>query len=188
MTGSIGSGSGVPAAPADPIIAAAAQGPVGSRAGRMPLILGGAILAVALVSVLAIVALPRPAATYPAGTPEAAFKAYYSAWQQRDLETSYALLSDRLRDQVTIVWYRQMDRDYGWGRDQDRRLTLQGSRVGGDTATLDLRIEVFYSGGLLGGGGTSAWDTSVPLVREHGAWHVDELLAGLDPMPAPEKG
>jgi hypothetical protein len=149
--------------------------------------LGGAVLALALVAALVALASPRTAPTSPAGSPEAAFQAFYTAWQERNLEAAYALLSDRLRAQATLDQYRQMDRDFGWGREQDRRVTLAGSRVNGEHATLDLQVEDFHSGGPLGGGWTSTWKTSVPLIHEGGAWHIDEFLAGLEPMPAPAK-
>jgi hypothetical protein len=151
------------------------------------LVLGAVILAVAAVAILAVALTVRPAPSYPADSPEAAFQAYYTAWEARDLDTAYGLLSERVRAQVTADRYWQDDRDYGWSRDQGRRVVLVGSHVTGDRAALHLRVDEASQGGPFGATDTWSWDTNVVLVREDGAWHVDNYLAGLEPMPAYEK-
>jgi hypothetical protein len=187
MAESTGSGPTAPVAPADPPVPAATRVPASRGIRRTVLVLGAVILAVAAVGVLAVAISSRPAPAYPADSPEAAFQAYYTAWEARDLETAYGLLSERIRASVTADGYRTADREYGWSRGESRRVVLTGARVAGDRATLDLRVDQSSSGGLFGATDTWSWDTSVALVREDGAWHVDDYLAGLEPLPAPEK-
>lgn len=192
MTGSITSEPRVPAAgggpmtPTGPVTPATPRAPSSPGVRRTVILLGGVILAVVLAGMVVVLAAGRPAATYPAGSPEAAFQGFFTAWQARDLDAAYLSFSDRIRGQVTPDEFRRMDADFSWARDSDRRVVLVGSVVTGDRATLDLRIDEFSSGGLLGGGGTWSWERSIPLIRENGAWHVDEYLAGLDPLPAME--
>jgi hypothetical protein len=145
------------------------------------LLLGGVIAAVAFAAVLVVIATTRPPAAYPAGSPEAAFQAYLRAWEADDTETVHAAFSDRIRAEFPLARYHAMLADYGWARADDRRVVLVASRVDGDDATLDLRVDQFAEGGGMGGDVVS-WEASVRLVHEDGTWHVDELLAGLEPM------
>jgi hypothetical protein len=187
MDGSMGPGSGMQAASPGQLVPAAPRVPATRGIRRTVLVLGAVILVVAAAAVLVVALTTRPAPTYPAGSPEAAFQGYYTAWEARDLETAYGLLSERIRASVPADQYRRDDRDYAWSRDESRRVVLIASRVVGDRATLDLRIDQSSSGGPFGATDTWSWDTSVALVREDGAWHVDDYLAGLEPMPAFEK-
>lgn len=168
--------------PGAPGAVAGAVTPSSTGIRRTVTVLGGVILGVALAGLLIVLLTGRPAATYPADSPEAALQGYLTAWEARDLDTAYAAFSDRIRGSATLDEYRRMDAEYGWARNSDRRVVLAGSRVNGDRATLDLRIDEFSSGGLLGGGDAWSSERSVLLVRDGGHWHVDELLIGLEPM------
>jgi hypothetical protein len=182
MTGSISSGPAAPVAPDAPMIPATPNDQATRGIRRTVILLGGAILAVAGVAVLVVALSARQPVAYPAGSPEAALQGYLSAWEADDLDTAYASFSDRVRAQATLDEYRSMDRDYRWAREQDRRVVLTGTRLSGDRATLDLRIDWFSSGGLLGGRSNWSENRTVVLVREDDAWHVDEYLAGIEPM------
>ncbi len=182
MAGSMASGSGVPAAPAGPIVPANPGVSTAHGTRRTVLILGGVILTLAAVGLIVVLLTGRSAATYPAGSPEAAFQGYLAAWQAGDLEGAYAHLSPRVRALATVDEYRAMDRDYGWGRDEDRRVVLTAARITGDRARLDLRVESHGTGGLFGGADTWSENRSVTLVRDGNEWYVDEYLAGIDPV------
>lgn len=182
MNGSIGTGSAAPVGPAGPATPATPNAPSTRGIRRTVILLGGAILAVAGVAVLVVALSARQPVVYPAGSPEAAFQGFLSAWEANDLDTAYSSFSDGVRSRATLEEYRRMDRDYRWAREQDRRVVLTGTRLNGDRATLDLRIDWFSSGGWFGGGSTWSENRSVALVREDGAWHVDEYLAGIEPM------
>jgi hypothetical protein len=145
---------------------------------RSVLVAGVALAALIVVALIAALALPHSPATYPAGSPEAAFQEFYQAWESRDLEGAYAHLSAAVRADLSLAGYRLLDSERSWQRDQDRRVVLTGTETAGDRATLQLRVDEFYGGGL--GAQRSSWDRSVTLVREDGGWMIDEPLVGLE--------
>lgn len=175
-------GSAAPASPEVPDTAGQPRSPGAPGVRRLALLLGGLILGVAIVAALVVALSSRPPATYSAGSPEAALQAYLLAWQANDLDAAYAALSEQVHGVITAADYRMMAGNWSVGRADDRRIVLTDSHVNGDRARLDLRIDELSSGGGVGG---NVWsrETSVALVRESGAWRIDELLAGPDPMP-----
>jgi hypothetical protein len=152
---------------------------------RSVLLVVGAVAGLIVVALLVAVAAPAQPTTYTRGTPEAAFQDFYSSWEARDLDAAYAALSDDVRSQLTLAEYRHMDTDMTWAREQGRRVVLLDSRVTGDRAVLDLRIDQFSEGGL--GGDRSSWQRSVNLVREQGVWRIDEGLLGVETLLFPAK-
>ena len=54
---------------------------------------------------------------------------------------------------------------------------------GGDAVTVSLTVEEFSGDGLNGSTYRSSRD--IRLVRENGAWRIDEPLVWLDPAPMP---
>ncbi len=159
----------------------AAPPPARSRPPRSVLVAGLAIVALIAIAVIVAVALPDEPATYPAGSPEAAFQDYYQAWEAGDSETAYESLSSDVRRDITSDEYRRMDSEQSWQRDEDRRVVLLASEITGDRAVLDLRVDQFTQGGGLGGDRYS-YDRSVRLVREDGVWLIDEPLVGVEPV------
>ena len=138
-----------------------------------------AIIALVAISVIVAVALPDEPATYPADSPEAAFQAFYGAWETGDTDAAYALLSADVKRTFTADSYRDRDSEQSWQRDEDRRVVLLKSEVTGDRAVLDLRVDTFYDGGF--GGSRYSDDRSIRLVRVDGAWHIDQPLLGIEP-------
>jgi hypothetical protein len=178
--------------PAGPVPDTAGHPPVASPPAtsapgirRSALVLGTAIVAVAVIATLVIAALSRPPAVFSPDTPEGAFQAYLAAWEADDLGAAHALLSDRIRAKLSEDRYRALARDYsqyGDGSGPDRRVVLLGTTSNGDRATLDLRVDEQGGGGLFGGQSVWSRTITVDLVREHDTWHLDQALAGLDPM------
>lgn len=156
----------------------AAAPPARSRPPRSVLLAGLAIVTLVAIAVIVAVALPDEPATYPAGSPEAAFQTFYQAWEAGDTDTAYAAMSSDVKRDMTSDEYRQMDSEQSWQRDEDRRVVLLKSEVTGDRAVLDLRVDQFYQGGL--GGDRYSYDRSVRLVREDGVWLIDEPLVGIE--------
>lgn len=140
---------------------------------------GAGIVALVVVALLVAVALPRQPATYPPGSPEAAFQSYYAAWEEHDLETAYALLSSDVRSDIDVAEYRRIDSEFSWQRSEDRRVVLLSADADGDRALLTLRVDEFYPGAPAGVDRYSREQT-VPMVREDGTWYVDQGLAGLE--------
>jgi hypothetical protein len=145
---------------------------------RPLVVLGGAVLTVAIIGALVVLLSGREPAVYEPGTPEAAFQSYLAAWEAGDHEAAYATFSYRIRESTPIATYRRMAGERGWQHEQERRIALVDSRVQGDHASLDLRVDEFSPGAL--GGNRWSWDKTIILVREDGAWRIDDLLRGLD--------
>lgn len=159
-----------------------AETPATRRVARFPpavVLVGIALVVLVVLALVVAVVLPPRPATYPAGSPEARFQAFYSAWEARDLDTAYALLSAEVRASITPAEYRRMDDEMVWVRSQDRRVLLLASEITADRAVLDLRVETFSSGGL--GGQRYSYDQSIRLVREDGEWFIDQGLLGVEP-------
>jgi hypothetical protein len=55
------------------------------------------------------------------------------------------------------------------------------TNVDGDSARLIVTVEEFYEDGL--GGSTNRYDHEIHLVREGGAWRIDEPLVWLESAP-----
>jgi hypothetical protein len=148
------------------------------RVPRAVLVVGGAIVALIALALIVVLAVPRGPTAYVPGSPEAAFQAFYQAFEAGDVEGAYELLGSSVTDQVTLAEYRRLDDDQGWQRDQDRRVLLLGADVTGDRANLRLRIDEFSQGGL--GGNRYSSERTIRLVREDGAWLIDEPIVGIE--------
>lgn len=141
------------------------------RPERLVLIAGGAVLAVVVLAVVAIVALGGPdTADYDPNSPEGVVQRYLEATRRGDVDASRELLSERARA--------QLDEDKGPDIyrppyvDDDRLVTIDRTEVAGERATVWLRVED------TGGSGLSlerySWTMPVPLVREDGDWLIDD--------------
>lgn len=166
--------------PSPPIDGAA---PPGGRAAfpRSVLLIGAAIVALVVVALIVAVALPNRPTDYAAGSPEAAFQDFYEAWETGDIEAAYDHLSSTVTAEMTLSEYRRMDADWSWQRDQGHRLVLLNVDVSADRAVLHIRVDQFSEGGLTGE--RYSYERSVRLVRERGAWLIDEALVGIEPVP-----
>ena len=63
----------------------------------------------------------------------------------------------------------------------DTRYLVASTSVDGDTAQVTITVEEFYEDGL--GGSTNRYDREIHLIREDGAWHIDEPLVWLESAP-----
>ncbi len=142
------------------------------------MLIGVAIIALVVVALIVAVALPNRPTDYAAGSPEAAFQDFYEAWETGDIEAAYSHLSSAVTAEMTLSEYRRMDADWSWQRDQGRRLVLLNVDVTGERATLHVRVDDFYQGGL--SGQRNSYERSVRLVRERGSWLIDEPLLGIE--------
>jgi hypothetical protein len=141
----------------------------------------GAALALILAVIVALRLATAAPVALPQDTPAGAFQAYLAAYRDGPLETAYEAFSARVQRQMT---FDEFDRvATSWRRDQigRQRIVLEGVKKRGDRATLRLRVETAGDPGLFGRGGYD-WETEIRLVRERGAWRIDDALAGLEPM------
>ncbi len=153
--------------------------PTGSASfPRSVLLIGAAIVALVVTALIVAVALPNRPTDYAAGSPEAAFQDFYEAWEAGDVEAAYGHLSSTVTADLSLTEYRRMDTDWSWQRDQGRRLVLLSVDLTGERATLHIRVDEFYQGGL--SGQRNSYERSVRLVRELGTWLIDEPLIGIE--------
>lgn len=145
---------------------------------RAVLIVGAAIVALIILAVVVVLAVPKGPTAYDPGSPEAAFQAFYQSYEAGDLEGAYGLFGSSVRVQLTLDEYRRLDAEHAWQRDEDRRVVLLGTDLTGDRANLRLRIDQFSAGGL--GGNRYSHERTIRLVREHGAWLIDEPIVGIE--------
>jgi hypothetical protein len=162
----------LPAASIDPSTPARARIPTAG------LIVVGAIVALIGVALVLVLAVPKGPARYDPGSPEAAFQRFFLAFEAGDLDGAHALLSSSIKEQLSLAEYRRIGAEHGWQRDEDRRVVLLGTDVTGDRASLTLRIDQFNGGGL--GAPRNSYDRTIRLVREHGAWLIDEPMVGVE--------
>ena len=152
------------------------------RSVRGPVALvGGLALTFVLLSVI-VLASNRGPAVYPVGSPEAAFQRYLAAWNAGDFPGAYAAFSARIRTRVTLEDYRTMAPRYGYGGSDQQRVVLLSANTSDDAATLSLRVEHWSPGGGLSGGNSWSSSATVAMIRQSGAWYVDDYLAGVDQL------
>ncbi|MDQ2965084.1 MAG: hypothetical protein M3R57_04495 [Chloroflexota bacterium] len=157
---------------------AAAPPPERPSRSRSIIVIGGAISALIVVAAAIIVVGSRGPTVYPADSPEAAFQAYYAAYEIGDVEAAYGQFSSDVQGRISLHEYRRMDAEGSWQRDQERRVVLERVDRSGDRTTLRVRADYFSPGGL--GGNTWSSDYNIRLVREGGAWRIDDALVGLE--------
>ena len=159
---------------------ASVDAPTPARA-RIPtggLVVVVAIVALTAVALVLVLAVPSGSTTYDPGSPEAAFQRFHRAFEVGDLEGAHALFSSGIKEQLTLPEYRRVDAEHGWQRDEDRRVVLLRTDVTGDRASLHLRIDQFNGRGL--GAARNSHERTIRLVRENGAWLIDEPIVGVE--------
>jgi hypothetical protein len=145
------------------------------RPERSVLLIGGLVLLLVGAAIVAALTLgSRPPVSYPPDSPEAAFQGYVQAVENGDPAAAYGYLSRRIQGQLSLDAYQRE-----WGRpilprDRNSRLRIDRGERSGDRATLYLTIERHYGSGLSAGRSTSPEE--VRLVREDGAWKIDDRL------------
>jgi hypothetical protein len=140
------------------------------------------LLLAATVAVVLLAGGPREPDLEP-GSPEAALHGYLTAFDEGDLETARSYFSASLRQRWSLDAYRRAVDLHGTGHPDGgpaRRVLFGGSDVFDGTARVRLTVEEFYGEGL--GGSTYRSAREVRMVREEGAWYLDQALVGLEPV------
>ena len=151
---------------------------------RILLVIGGGIAALVVVAVLAVVLLgSREVQSFPADTPEGVVQRHLTAVEDEDYETAWSYLSAAVQSDLSMEEYRRAARDYGSYWVGSRRVLFDRSEVDGDRARVWLTVEEYYDGGPFGGASTYRSSREVSLVRDDGAWRIDDPMIGLEPMP-----
>jgi hypothetical protein len=153
--------------------------PTANRPDRSVLIIAGLIVALVVAAVAAALTLgSRPPTTYPPDSPEGVFQAYVRAVEARQPEVAYSHFSKRVKGLMTLEQYQK---EYGRPvvtRERNSRLRIDRVEVTGDRATLYVTTEFVSGSGL--DASRSSWTQQVQLIREDGAWTIDERLGWVD--------
>jgi hypothetical protein len=147
--------------------------------------IGVGIGAVAILAVVAVgLSAARDPDQFPADSPQAALQAYLQAFDDEDYEAAYASFSADVRGQMSLEDFERAATDYHLYATQSRRVLYDGVETDGDErATLRLTVEVSYGDVLFAD--RYSYPTEVRMVREDGAWRLDQALVHLDPAPVP---
>lgn len=159
-------------APVAPAVSEAPIAPVPSRSGWVKPMVAIAAFAVilTLVSSGAVLLLGGPSpATYPAGTPSAAFQDFVNAAKKGDWATADGLISANLRSQGLTS-----QSVAGIVATTDVIVSIDSSHQDGSRATLDVTYQ-FSSGGVFSNSGLFS-GSGVLMVLEPGGWKVDSQL------------
>lgn len=144
---------------------------------------------IGVVAVLAVVAVTLTArqgpATFPPDSPQAAFQGYLEAFEDGDYEAAYGFFSTQVQAQMGFDEYERVAREFGQYATETRRVLYDGldqvETDGEERATLRMTVEVSYGGLFVTD--RYSYPTEVPLVREDGAWRIDQPLIHVDPAP-----
>jgi hypothetical protein len=147
--------------------------------------IGVGIGAVAILAVVAVgLSAARDPDQFPADSPQAALQAYLQAFDDEDYEAAYASFSADVRGQMSLEDFERAATDYHLYATESRRVLYDGVETDGDErATLRLTVEVSYGDVLFAD--RYSYPTEVRMVREDGAWRIDQALVHLDPAPVP---
>jgi hypothetical protein len=146
---------------------------------------------IGVVAILAVVAVGLSAARdpdqFPADSPQAALQAYLRAFDDQDYEAAYASFSSDVQRQMSLEDFERAATDYHLYATESRRVLYDGidqvETDGGERARLRLTVEVSYGDVLFAD--RYSYPTEVHMVREDGAWRIDQALVHLDPAPVP---
>ncbi len=138
------------------------------RPSKLPLLVLGAIVAVAVLVTVALLAGRSPK-TYPSGSPEALVQGFIQAAFDDDIPTLLSMLSADSRTLCEIDDDRFDDRIYSDGL----RAELKELKVTGRTAKAEVSFHRDSSDGPFG---TSTWryDKNLDLILVEGDWLIDQ--------------
>ncbi len=151
---------------------------------RLPLLIGGGIVTLVIITVAVVVlAGDRTAVDFAEDTPEGALQRYLRAFDDGDLEAAYAYFSADVRADMDREAYERTVAMYapGIGVDRTRRALFDGRLGEGDSIRLQVTVEEIYGDGL--SASSNRYQREVRMVRENGGWRIDEPLVWLEPSP-----
>src|SRR5688500_4375383 len=140
------------------------------RPDRSVWIIGGGVLAVVLLAVVVIVALgASDPASFAPDTPEHALQQYLDAVHDGDDERALTFLSEDARNEMPS---NVPGRDLYCAPQDGRGVTIDSVELAGDRATVTVEVEEFSGSGLEFD--RYSWEYPIRLVREDGAWKIDD--------------
>lgn len=157
------------------------------RPARSLIIAGLLVLSLVIAAAVAAITLgSRGPASFPADSPQEAFQSYYRAYQNQDTDIAYQYFSQRVQRQVSLEEYSRIVGSSGLYTSPDERnarILVDRVEQSDDRATLYLIKEMFVGTGINATQFSS--ERQVRLVREGGAWKIDDALMGIELLPLP---
>lgn len=157
------------------------------RPARSLIIAGLLVLSLVIAAAVAAITLgSRGPASFPADSPQEAFQSYYRAYQNQDTDIAYQYFSQRVQRQVSLDEYSRIVGSSGLYTSTDERnarILVDRVEQSDDRATLYLIKEMFVGTGINATQFSS--ERQVRLVREGGAWKIDDALMGIELLPLP---
>ncbi len=123
----------------------------------------------------------RPLASFGPGSPEAAVQAYLVAWDAGDDRAAWTAFSARVKAATPVDAYpeqAQLLRTKGFMTDGSRQVFVSPAKLSGESATVPVTVETTAVSGM--NVNRYRQTTTFPMVREEGAWKIDQLLMGTE--------
>ncbi len=153
-------------------------GASGTGARRQVVAIAVAAGLLVLAAVAAVLLAGSRTARYAPDSPEGVYQQYLAAFRAGDYETAYASFSARVQAAMTLSAF--IDEAAGRGDgDANVRVWIDRTDRTASRATLHLTLERTYAAGLQSS--RYRYTDEVRLVRERGAWRIDERLMGTEP-------
>jgi hypothetical protein len=155
-----------------------------SGANRGLLLIGAGIVGLLLITIVVVILAGNVGeADIPPGSPQAAIQAYLAAFEDDNLELAHGFFSNAIREQWSLEDYRRSVEGYGMDRGgQARRVLFDRADETDGRVRVHLTVEEFYGDGLSGDVYRSSRE--IRMVREEGAWRLDQRLVWLDQVPS----
>jgi hypothetical protein len=154
--------------------------PEAQRSIGSPVLIGVAIVILAVVTAAVVLLAGDRQQEYPADSPEGMLQRYLASFEDRDYEAAYAHFSTEVKSGLDLERYLESVRQYGFPVGQAaRRVFIDEVSGDGDERVMRLTVEDFYGDGF--GGDSYRSERQIRIVRESGGWYIDEPLVGLDP-------
>jgi hypothetical protein len=143
------------------------------RPDRGVIIIGFTLGGLIVLAILAALLVGAPdEEEFAEGTPERVIQDYVRAVRDRDREAAYAFFSSAAQRDMSFEEFSNYVSGPG-DPFENRRIRLEDSEIDGERATLSLVIESFDDGSLFDSN-RYEYERTVALVREEGAWKIDE--------------
>lgn len=164
---------------ADPMPAEAERpAPALFNPGRQILIIGVGLVALIVITVVAVLLVGSPTASFPEDSAERALQRYLEALEDEDYDTAYGFFAARVQEEMSPEEFRESAEFYPDFSGGERRVRIERTDETVDGVRLHLVVEEFYGDGF--GSSGYSFERDVRMTRESGEWKIDERMIGLD--------
>lgn len=138
------------------------------------IVVGSIALVLLGIAAVVFVGRPRPAETFDPSSPAGVVQAYVEAVRVGDRDRAYDLLSRSAQIDVRRDTYRERFPSPSGSGDTSTRIVIEPVSETGDDAEVKVTISRFATRSDPFSSGTYHRDVTVRLVREDGAWRINQ--------------